>query len=97
MIDDLRTEIDRIDSKLVKLVNSRASTALKIGSYKRKKDLDVTDEEREEAVLNQVKELNDGPFSDRQIERIFEQLISETRKIQMEVDSNDSSHEAGSN
>lgn len=97
MIDDLRAEIDRIDEKLVKLLNRRASTALEIGSFKKEKDLDVTDEEREETVLNQVKELNDGPFSDQQIERIFEQLISEAKTIQMEVDANDSSDEAGSN
>lgn len=97
MIDDLRAEIDRIDEKLVELMNRRASTALEIGHYKREKGWDVTDGEREEAVLSQVKGLNEGPFSDEQIERVYRQLISETREIQVEVDANDSSDETGSN
>lgn len=101
MIDDLRAEIDRIDEKLVELMNRRASTALEIGQYKKKKSWSITDEEREETVLNQVKELNDGPFSDEQVERIYGQLISETKEIQkeihVEVDTDDSSDEAGSN
>ncbi|MBS3787222.1 chorismate mutase [Candidatus Bipolaricaulota bacterium] len=97
MIDDLRAEIDRIDEKLVELMNRRASTALDIGNYKRRKGWDVTDEEREEAVLNQVKGLNEGPLSDKQIERVYRQLISETKKVQLEVDADDSSDEAGSN
>ncbi len=97
MIDDLRAEIDRIDEKLVRLMNHRASTALDIGHYKRKNELDVTDKKREEAVLNQVKELNGGPFSDEQIERIYRQLISETKEVQVEVDADDSCDEARSN
>ncbi|MCF7889709.1 chorismate mutase [Candidatus Bipolaricaulota bacterium] len=101
MIDDLRAEIDRIDEKLIELMNRRASTALDIGRYKKKKGWRVTDEEREETVLDQVKELNDGPFSDKQMERIYWQLISETKEIQkeiqVEVDTDDSSDEAGSN
>ncbi|MFW6005885.1 MAG: chorismate mutase [Candidatus Bipolaricaulota bacterium] len=101
MIDDLRAKIDEIDEKLVELMNRRASTALEIGQYKKKKNWGVTDEKREEAVLNRVNELNDGPFSDEQVERIYGQLISETKEIQkeikVEVDEDDSSDEAGSN
>ena len=97
MIDDLRAEIDRIDKKVVKLLNQRASTALDIGAYKTEHGWDVTDEEREEAVLNRIKDLNNGPFSDEQIERIFRQLISETKEVQLEVDADDSGHEARSN
>ncbi|MBS3736189.1 MAG: chorismate mutase [Candidatus Bipolaricaulota bacterium] len=101
MIDDLRAKIDEIDEKLVELMNRRASTALEIGQYKEKRSWRITDEEREEAVLNRVKGLNDGPFSDEQMERIYGQLISETKEIQkeikVEVDADDSSDEAGRN
>ncbi|MFB6291161.1 MAG: chorismate mutase [Candidatus Bipolaricaulia bacterium] len=97
MIDNLRTEIDRIDEKLVKLLNRRASKALEIGQHKRKKGWDVTDKEREEDVLNHVRAINSGPLTEDQLERIYQKLISETKEIQMEVDTNDSRNEARSN
>ena len=97
MIDELRDEIDRIDEKIVGLLNDRARTALKIGNYKRRKGLSVTDEERERKVLDRVKASNDGPFSNEQLERIYRKLISETKNIQTEVDVDDSRNEAGSN
>jgi len=97
MITELRDEIDEIDEKIVGLLNDRARTALKIGSYKRKKGLNVTDEKRERKVLDRVKASNDGPFSDEQLESIYRKLISETKKIQTEVDADDSRNETGSN
>ncbi len=97
MIDDLRTEIDEIDERLVELLNRRASTAMEIGQRKKIEGKDITDREREREVIEGVKKKNDGPFSDEQIERIYRTLISETKNIQTEVGANDSSDEAGSN
>mgnify|MGYP006291985273 FL=1 len=97
MIEDLRAEIDRIDEELVELLNRRATQAVEIGQYKRVKGIDVTDEDREEIVLERVIERNDGPFSDGQIYRIYRQIISETKELQKEVDSDDSGNEARSN
>ena len=94
MIDDLREEIDRIDEKLVELMSRRASKGLKIGRYKKENSRDITDKEREQVVLNRVKKLNSGPFKDEQIERIYRQLISETKELEEEVDTDDSSDEA---
>lgn len=93
MIDDLRDEINKTDRKLVELLNRRAEIALEIGREKKKEGLEITDREREKAVLDRVKRLNQGPFSDAQLERVYRALISETKDIQTEVGSNDSRDE----
>jgi len=97
MIDDLRDEIDRIDEKIIRLISRRADQAMKIGRHKIKEGLDITDRDREKVVLNRVKELNEGPFEDEQVERIYGRIISETKELQVEVDADDCSNEARSN
>jgi len=94
MIDDLRDEIDKVDKKLVELLSRRAEIALKIGKEKNKEGRGVTDREREKAVLDRVKKLNNGPFSGEQLERVYRTVMSEMKKIQEEVGANDSRNEA---
>jgi len=94
MIDDLRTEIDEIDERLVELLNRRASTAMEIGQRKKIEGKNITDRDREREVIRGVKRKNNGPFSDQQLERIYQRLITETKNIQTEVGADDSSDEA---
>lgn len=94
MIDDLRDEIDKIDKKMVELLSQRAEIALEIGEEKNKEGREVTDREREKAVLDRVKKLNNGPFSDEQLERVYRTVMSEMKEIQEEVGVNDSCNEA---
>ena len=97
MIEELRSEIDEIDEKIVELLNRRARSALKIGRLKNEKDRDVTDRQREANVLAQIKRWNAGPFADDQLARIYRRIISESKDIQLEVDADDSRDEAGGN
>lgn len=46
-IEMLREEIDKIDSKLLQLLNERSKLALEIGEIKKKYNLPVYDPERE--------------------------------------------------
>lgn len=94
MIDDLRDEIDKVDKKLVELLSRRAKIALEIGKEKNKEGREVTDREREKAVQDRVKKLNNGPFSGEQLERVYRTVMSEMKKIQEEVGANDSRNEA---
>lgn len=50
-LEDLRSEIDRIDSEILKLVQKRLEIAREIAAIKAKRGLEVTDTVREKAVL----------------------------------------------
>ena len=54
-IDELRQEIDRLDSELLRLINQRADFALKIGEIKKALGLPVYDPAREKKIFQQMK------------------------------------------
>ena len=53
-IEELRAEIDRIDSDIIRLYGERLETAGRIGRYKQEHHLPVSDPARERDVLNKV-------------------------------------------
>lgn len=88
-IDDkiakFRDEIDRIDELLVKLLNDRAKAATEIGHIKRKYNLPVYAPLREEVVIHHVVSKNPGPLGDKAIQRLFERIIDESRRLERET------------
>lgn len=50
-LDELRKEIDRIDTEMAALFEQRMHTAAEIGAYKQKNNLPVLDSGREQAVI----------------------------------------------
>ena len=77
-----RTRIDKIDERIVKLLNERAQCALEIGRVKLKKDKEVYSPVREKDVINHICQVNDGPLDNDATQRIFEQIIEECKKIE---------------
>jgi chorismate mutase len=77
-IEQLRGKIDRVDSRIVALLEERVDLAKKIGEAKRKHGLPIVDAEREREVLIRVTEktkLNKG-F----VKKIFEGIIEYCRE-----------------
>jgi chorismate mutase/prephenate dehydratase len=86
-LSDWRKEIDQLDEVLVKLLNRRALTAMKIGREKRKCSAGVQDPEREKQVLARIRDLNPGPMSNEALLAIYRQVISGCVQVQsVEVD-----------
>ncbi len=81
-IDDLRQDIDRLDSALLQIFNVRASLALRIGEVKKTLTLPVFDPAREKRIFARMKELNTGPLDDQAIQRLFERVIDESRRLE---------------
>jgi len=81
-IDDLRTEIDRLDSELLRIFNQRASLALQIGELKKTTGLPVYDPGREKKIFQRMKTENPGPLDDQAIVRLFERVIDESRRLE---------------
>jgi chorismate mutase len=88
-IDALREEIDRLDSKLLRIFNERANLALKIGELKKGLALPVYDPSREKKIFQRMKEENPGPLDDQAIVRLFERVIDESRRLERIMTSRD--------
>lgn len=84
-INKFRIEIDNIDVELVRLLNSRAVSATKIGYIKRQYKVPVYVPSREEEVIGHVQEMNNGPLGNDAIKRLFERIIDESRRLERET------------
>jgi len=81
-IEEIRQEIDRLDSELLDIFNRRASLALKIGEIKKELALPVYDPSREKKIFERMKQDNHGPLDDQAIVRLFERVIDESRRLE---------------
>lgn len=81
-IDEIRQEIDRLDSELLRIFNERAALALQIGEIKKGLSLPVYDPTREKKIFIRMKAENPGPLDDQAIVRLFERVIDESRRLE---------------
>ncbi|HOO50168.1 MAG TPA: chorismate mutase [Alphaproteobacteria bacterium] len=81
-IDDLRCEIDRLDTELLKIFNQRAKLALRIGELKKIAGLPIFDPNREKKIFQRMKSENPGPLDDQAIVRLFERVVDESRRLE---------------
>ncbi len=82
-LDDLRKDIDSIDSSIVKMLSRRLRAARKIGDFKRKGRGLIQDAAREKAVLDHVRRLakKEG-VNPEDVERLYRQIIAASRSVQ---------------
>lgn len=71
-----RTKIDRLDRKLVDLLNERAKLVVGVGELKRGSDTPIYAPHREAQVLEKALGRNEGPLPDRTIEGVYRELMS---------------------
>lgn len=83
-IEKWRRKIDKIDVKIVKLLNRRARYANEIGKIKEELNLPIYSPEREAQVMQNVIKHNYGPLSDMAIKRLYERIIDESRRLERE-------------
>lgn len=79
-----RTEIDGLDRRIVELLNERTAIVEKIGQAKREAAMAVYEPKREDAVYANIADSNKGPLTNEALQRIFERIIDEMRKVQKE-------------
>ena len=80
-LDDWRSQIDALDSELLRLLNQRAAIACEIASIKVASGLPAYDGNRERQVLASVAEKNTGPLDQPSVTAIFAAIIRETRRL----------------
>ena len=81
-LENSRNEIDNIDRHIVELLNRRAEIALNIGGIKAKAGLPVFDRRRESEVMRAVLRSSDGTFGGEAMERVFSEILLESRRLQ---------------
>jgi len=85
-LDDLRSDIDRVDEVLVRLLNERARVACEIGRVKKELGIGVYQPAREKEVLDHVRNIAvEGPLGPDAIARLFERIIDEARRLERRV------------
>ncbi len=82
-LEELRQQIDEIDSRIVKLIAERVKIALEIGQQKEKQGKQFEDKERENRVIEKVKSLSqsEGVNSD-DIANLYRQIITVCKRVQ---------------
>jgi chorismate mutase / prephenate dehydratase len=81
-LKQLRSQIDKLDLQILKLVNERAGLAADIGRIKNDHGSEVFTPVREEEVLKNVVEANKGPLDEGTIRSVFREIISGSRALQ---------------
>jgi chorismate mutase len=78
----LRTQVDKIDRKILRLLQQRIKLSRRIGAVKRRHGAPVYVPEREREVLRKVALLSRGQLSPRAARAIFREILSSSRAEQ---------------
>ncbi len=85
---NLRSQIDKLDLQILKLVNERAGVAAEIGKLKNDHGDEIFSPAREEEVLQNILQLNEkhkGPLDAGTVRAIFREIMSGSRALQKVV------------
>ncbi|RLB84002.1 MAG: shikimate dehydrogenase [Deltaproteobacteria bacterium] len=89
-LNNLRRKIENLDVALLKLLNERAEVSVQIGKLKAQDGLSVYDRCREEAIYRYLAQHSQGPLKISDINKIFGEIISVSRKLQSSIACNES-------
>jgi len=81
-LDELREKIDKIDDTLLKLYNERMELVHKVGELKNTTGAPIYRPEREQAILQRLKEQNDGKLTDDAIDALFLEMFAVARNLE---------------
>lgn len=75
-LQPLRLQIDDLDRQIVQLLNARARVVVEVGKVKQQQNISIYAPDREKAVLEKVRNLNEGPLPNRCLEAVYRELMS---------------------
>jgi chorismate mutase len=81
-LEELRSQIDELDRRIVELLNERAEVALQIGQAKAASSREVYAPAREKIVYDNLRAANSGPLPDAELTHIYERIIDVMRTLQ---------------
>lgn len=81
-LEQLRKRIDRLDERLLMLLNARGRLALRVGRLKKQQGKRLFDPARERIVLRQALKANGGPLSTRAVRAIYREILKQVRRLE---------------
>jgi chorismate mutase/prephenate dehydratase len=81
-IPEHRKAIDRLDGRIVKLLNERTQHVLEIGAIKLNAGEEIYAPHRELAVLQRLGRLNPGPITNESLRAIYREIMSSALSLQ---------------
>ncbi len=78
----LRRKIDKIDSKILSLLNERAELVAEVGGEKAKAKMDLHVPQREEEIFARLIRENKGRFPRNAVRPVFREIISACRSVE---------------
>jgi chorismate mutase-like protein len=81
----LRERIDRLNRRLLELVQERGELVLEVAALKETLGLDSYDPRREAEMIRSLTAQPDGPFSAQELETIFRALFAASLELQRRV------------
>ena len=77
-----RSAIDKIDEKILDLINKRFLLVQEIGHIKKRCGIRIVDKDREKEIINRLTVWNKGPLDDDALHHIFTAIIAGGRGVQ---------------
>ncbi len=81
----LREDLAEKDREIVSALNERAALSVRIGEWKRSRELAVYDPAQESRVLRSLCEINRGPLPDSALGAVYREIFSSSRALQEEM------------
>ena len=81
-LNDLRKEIDKIDSRLVDLINKRGKISREIGQSKKIDKHPIYSPDRERQIYAKIAKMNKGPLADKAVKAIYREIMSACLSLQ---------------
>ena len=75
-LENLRAEIDEVDSRLLELMNARADLVHAVGEIKKVNGLEIYAPEREEKLLQSLVKKSEGRLPEKSIRAIYREIMS---------------------
>ena len=85
-LDKHRAQIDKIDKRILDLIEKRHQISREIGKIKKKQQILVYDRKRENQVLNKRLEIGENKgFSKTFITTLFKTIFKDSRRVQKDA------------
>lgn len=82
-LDEIRTEITKIDGELLELFSKRFQLVREVGEYKKANDLPIRDEKREQDLLSHLRmKAKSLLLSDSFISSTWQNIFNESYKLE---------------
>ena len=84
-LEEIRNEIDKIDTKLLRLLTERADLVHEIGTIKRNAGLPIYAPEREESLLQALTQKNKGRLPADAVRAIYREIMSASLALEKDL------------